>query len=112
MDLGAVLSVAGVVTQGRKDECQYVKSYQVKTSLDGITWSDVDGGKVFNGNTGCGDAKVSNRFSQIVQRRYVRIVAKTWHEYVMMRSAVLLCEDNTGDNGECLVVLCILEEPT
>ena len=37
MDAGQVKTINGVVTQGRKDEGQWVKSYLIQTSIDGDT---------------------------------------------------------------------------
>ena len=91
MDLGAVQEVGGVVTQGRVDRWQNVKSYKVQTSQDGSSWNYVDGGKVFIGNTAPNDGKVENVFTSPVKARFVRIVVQTWNGHISMRSAVLLC---------------------
>ena len=53
VDLGAVMSVGGVVTQPRAGyyRFQYVTSLRVSTSTDGTSWIDVDGGAAFTANT-------------------------------------------------------------
>merc|ERR1712086_1246706 len=92
MDLGSTIWVAGVVTQGRKSphDGQAVTSYKVKVSTDGGTFTDVDGGATFTGNSAnTGDAKVEKLFASPVQGRYVRILPQTWASHITMRSAVL-----------------------
>merc|ERR1712072_1640999 len=100
MDLGNAQQVEGVVTQGRTQHNQYVKSYKVQTSQDGSSWSYVDGGKTFTANTlppghtwkhtAANNVKVENRFASPVSARFVRIVVQTWHGKITMRSAVLV----------------------
>merc|ERR1712139_130001 len=97
MDLGNAQQVAGVVTQGRTQHEQYVKSYKVQTSQDGSSWSYVDGGKIFGANKAWGrwpapnNVKVENRFASPVSARFVRIVVQTWNSGISMRAAVLVC---------------------
>jgi len=92
MDLGSVQQVGGVVTQGRHDKWgpgQYVKSYQVKTSVDGKSWSGVDSSKTFQANKASSDEKITNTFKVPVKARWVRIIVKTWNIIISMRAAVL-----------------------
>jgi hypothetical protein len=49
MDAGGQVSLAGVVTKGRTQYSQWVKSFKVSVSLDKSAWTDVDSGVVFNG---------------------------------------------------------------
>ena len=51
IDLGALKYVAGVVTQGRQDDVQWVTGYTVSTSTDGSTWTPVNNGQQLSGNT-------------------------------------------------------------
>ena len=48
-----VSSVGGVITQGRNTPAylQYVSSFKVQASTDCVAFTDVDGGKVFTGNS-------------------------------------------------------------
>merc|ERR1711871_779005 len=92
MDLGAVLSVGGVVTQGRNGRDQYVTSYKVYTSETGTDHEPVDGGKIFAANSAANNFKVFNKFAKPVNARYVRIVVETWSNHISMRAAVLLCQ--------------------
>ena len=43
VDLGVSKMVSGIVLQGREDEPQWVKTYQVKYSADAVTWMRVKG---------------------------------------------------------------------
>ena len=90
VDLGAVRSVSGVVTQKRRDADQYVKTLSVKTSTDGSTWTDVDGGAVFAANTAAQSysAKTTITFSSAVQARYVKLFVLTYHNHMSMRFGV------------------------
>lgn len=95
MDLDSLTKLSGVVTQGRggsRCHSQWVTSYKVRVSDDGMSWSDVDGGNVFSGNTGC-HGNVENKFASLVETRFVRIVVQTWNRHISMRSGVILCQD-------------------
>ena len=75
---------------------QYVKSYKVQVSLDGSSWSDVNGGQIFTANSASNNIKVENQFTS-VSARFVRIVVQTWNHHISMRSGVLVC-----DAGACI----------
>merc|ERR1719482_433713 len=93
MDLGSVQAIGGVVTQGRHNYAQWVKSYKVYVSSNGKygSWKSVDGGRTFTGNHNT-DTKKQNRFKSAVEGRYVRISAMTWHHHISMRAGVLVCK--------------------
>ena len=86
IDLGAVKSVVGVVTQGR-GHGQRVTGYTVSTSTDGSTWTPVNNAQQFSGNTDQG-TKVPHRFSPI-DARYVRFYVKTWNSWPSMRAGII-----------------------
>merc|ERR1719373_986665 len=69
--------VIGVVTQGRHDYNQWVKSYSIQTSIDGVTFHDYNEGQVFAANYDR-DTKVYNEFHTAVTAQYVRLVVATW----------------------------------
>ena len=50
IDAGAAANIAGVETQGRKDLHQWMETYKLDYSLDGIEFHHVDGGNTFAGN--------------------------------------------------------------
>merc|ERR1712070_659827 len=93
MDLGSVQAIGGVVTQGRHNYAQWVKSYKVYVSSNGKygSWKSVDGGRTFTGNHNT-HTKKYNRFKSAVEGRYVRISAMTWHHHISMRAGVLVCK--------------------
>lgn len=75
----------GVITQGRHIAySQWVTSFTVVYSNDGKTWSNVDNGKTFTGNTDT-DTKVTNMFATPVVARTLRIKPQTWHNFISMR---------------------------
>merc|ERR1711953_985769 len=85
--------VIGVVTQGRHDYNQWVKSYSIQTSIDGVTFEDYNEGQVFAANSDR-DTKVYNQFHTAVAAQYVRLVVVTWDHHVSMRADVLICSNN------------------
>ena len=90
VDLLYVAKINGIITQGgpKGSGPEYIKTYIVKYSIDGNTFYDVDGGKIFNGNTDR-NTKVTNRFSKYIEARYVRVYFKTFHRYASMRFGLL-----------------------
>lgn len=90
MDAGSAKPIVGLRTQGRKggSNNQRVTSYKVKTSLNGRSWTYVDGGKVFAANKARSDTTVANKFSAPVTARYVRIIVQSWKKHASMRAAL------------------------
>ncbi|KAJ1495989.1 galactose-binding domain-like protein, partial [Baffinella frigidus] len=90
MDTGSLQQIEGVATQGRggDTEAQWVSSYTVSVSNDGVAWAAVDGGFTFTGNTVNGDAVVRNNFAAVVTARHVRIEPVTWSNFISMRAGV------------------------
>ena len=85
---------------------QYVKSYKVQVSLDGSSWSDVNGGQIFTANSASNNIKVANQFTS-VSARFVRIVVQTWNHHISMRSGVLVCAAAAA--GACIITIGITE---
>ena len=88
IDLGSMITIRGVVTQGRGDSSNWVKTFTVKVSTDGATFADVDGGATFTGNTNY-LSQVTSIFAATAQARYVKIFPKTWYGRIAMRAGVL-----------------------
>ena len=107
IDLGSTTTIRGVVTQGRGDVAHWVKEYTVQVSTDNATFTDVDGGATFTGNT---DhlSRVANTFAATVQARYVKIFPQTWQGRIAMRAGVLSANlpahANVGRSREAAVV--------
>ena len=115
IDLGDIYVVTGVVTRGRRSNtlAQWVTSYNVSTSVDGILFDMVkNGGKAFTGNSDQ-NTRVRHDFQRAVPTaRFVRFTVETWHIHISMRAAVYVarnarepCETDpaTGFSPVCLV---------
>lgn len=87
LDLGASVTVSGVVTQGRANWNQWVTRYRVAISEDGGVWQHV------GDMTGNRDrsSKVKGMFPSPRQARYIRIKPRGWHKHMSMRAAALTC---------------------
>ena len=83
------MAVKGIITQGRKNgaNVQYVTSFDVLTSSDGIVW---DGPERMDNPNDMENSKIVNRLSQIKSTRYVRIQPVTWEGHPTIRVAVLV----------------------
>ena len=91
IDSGEVQSIVGIVTQGRRDANIYVTEYSVKASVDGISWSDVQCGRVFKGNADH-TTKVKKLFREPISARYIRIYPQAWQGTIGMRAGIVVCE--------------------
>jgi hypothetical protein len=77
IDAAEVLSIAGVVTQGRRESAQWVTSFKVKVSKDGRSWFWVECGRTFDGNNDY-NTKIMNLFDVPVKARYLRFYPISW----------------------------------
>jgi hypothetical protein len=75
----------GVVTQGRPDAYQWITSYKVEYSNDGVYWDEVDDGFSFPGNSDR-NTHVKHWFTTPVKARAIRISPKSWHSHIAMRA--------------------------
>jgi len=98
VDLGNVMGVAGLITQGRSDAWQYAKTYKVMVSQTGETWKHIECGRIFDGNVDY-YTKKQNLFDQVVKARYVRIYPEECYSYCAMRVGIVVCEKGCT-NGE------------
>jgi len=89
IDLEATRTVGGVVTQGRKNNNQWVTSFTAKYSLDNKTYKDIDFNYKFHANWDR-NTKVTNLFNIPITARYIRIYPKSWYRHMSMRAAVIL----------------------
>lgn len=88
---GEIQSIAGVVTQGRRNSNQRVTAFKVEISDDGDTWVEVECGRIFKGNKDA-NTKLKTRFKNPVRAQYVRILPQKWNGHMSMRGSVLVCE--------------------
>ena len=93
LDNGKIGSISGVITQGRKDADQWVKSFKVKYKDESGSWWDIDG-KTFPGNSDR-NTKVTTTFSKPVRARYIRIYPQTWNGHMSMRADMFAGDTNT-----------------
>ncbi|XP_033118060.1 fibropellin-1-like isoform X3 [Anneissia japonica] len=112
VDLGKVMLVSGVVTQGRNGYSpgQWVKSYKVSYSMDATNWETILGTTgvpmEFVGNSDT-DTAVTRLFPDGVHARFVRIHPLTWYGHISLRFEVLGCPDACSstpcqNSGTCL----------
>lgn len=93
LDNGKLGSISGIITQGRKNADQWVKSFRVKYKDESGSWWDVDG-KTFPGNSNR-NTKVTTTFSKPVRARYIRIYPQKWHGHMSMRADIIAGDTNT-----------------
>ena len=96
LDNGKVGSISAIVTQGRKDAAQWVKSFKVKYKDESGSWWDIDG-KTFPGNVDK-SSKVITTFSKPVRARYIRIYPQTWNSHMSMRVDMIAGDTNTNQS--------------
>ena len=101
IDSGRVSTVAGVATQGGGYSDCCVLSYSVSLSNDSTTWTAVDDGAIFVGNTDMSSV-VRTRFRGAILARYVRIKPVSWYNSIAMRAA-LLGGHTADDCGEEMI---------
>jgi hypothetical protein len=63
---------------------QWIKQYQVSYSVDGQTWTYVDNGRIFTGNSDR-NTKVRNNFYTAVLARTIRINPVSWYGWSSLR---------------------------
>ena len=95
LDNGVVGKIAGVAIKGRKDHDQWVKTFKVQSKGATGTWSDVDSGKVYTGNTDK-ETQVDVTFDSPVDARYIRIYPQTWNSYMSLRADIIAGKTRTN----------------
>ncbi|XP_021043059.1 lactadherin isoform X2 [Mus pahari] len=95
VDLGTQRQVTGIITQGARDfgHIQYVASYKVAHSDDGVQWTvyeEQGTSKVFQGNLDNNSHK-KNIFEKPFMARYVRVLPVSWHNRITLRLELLGC---------------------
>jgi len=87
VDLGSIVKVKAVATQGRHSWDQWVTAYRIGYSLDGRNWSFYrqDGRDVmFDGNRDR-NTTVRHDLTDPFPARYVRFYPDSWHGHISMR---------------------------
>ena len=99
IDIGEAGSVIGVATQARANTnngVQYVTSFRIKHSLDGVTFADVPGilmGPTAEDTAASIHTRANAYFPSAVIARYVRIVVETHVGAIGMRGGLLVHAD-------------------
>ena len=91
MDLGEIMQVKGVVTQGRgvSNTGAWTTMYKVSTSVDQNNWEESED---LNGNTDT-NSKIINLLENVVSARYVRIYPLAISgSFIALRAGVLVVE--------------------
>jgi len=84
-----VAIISGISIQTRKGPTynnQRVESFKVKSKGVSGTWEDVDGGKIYTGNTS--GTQVNVFFDTPVEARYIRIYPQTWNYHMSLRAGI------------------------
>jgi hypothetical protein len=76
-----------VTTQGRHDTDQWVLTYKVEYSKDGVNWFPYNNGQAFTANTNR-DSKVTYEFNPPILAKKIAINPLTWSTYISMRLEV------------------------
>jgi hypothetical protein len=97
IDLEEKKDVVGVATQGRTWGNQWVTTYKVSVSDDGKDFTEVECGRIFDGNTDS-NTKVRNYFTTPVKARYIRVHPMTWVGHISLRMGVLICETKCSND--------------
>ncbi|EDO38721.1 predicted protein, partial [Nematostella vectensis] len=93
IDLGNLTLISGLATQGRaanlsQQTHQYVKSYSLDHSLDGMNWESYTENEVvktFPGNVDL-ESIVKNILNEKLVTRFVRIKPSSWESAIVMRA--------------------------
>ena len=90
----AITLVRGVVIQGYEKHplhtSEWVTSFMVNYSMNGIDFSSVDNFRSFEGNHEYKNAIV-REFHDPILARYIRIIPLTWHKGMALRAGLYLC---------------------
>lgn len=93
IDFGTISRLKRIATQGRYNADQWVTSYTLSKSMNGIKFSPYREGKgvmVFQGNSERYFV-VTHRFNRPFKARFVRIHPRKWKSYIAMRVELYGC---------------------
>ncbi|XP_044168919.1 uncharacterized protein LOC114961409 [Acropora millepora] len=96
IDLQSLHVICAVTTQGNSEADEWVETYTIQTSTDGVHWTDYDDDghpKIFIGNT---DRNSEEKAILGVVTRWLRIVGKTKHNKFCMRAELFGVKRHPG----------------
>ncbi|TNV75693.1 hypothetical protein FGO68_gene10259 [Halteria grandinella] len=83
--------IVAIETKGRPDTSdglQFVKTYKAQYSTDGVNWTPIDNGRVFQANTDVINKVRNDLYSNVIATS-VRILPQTWNTWASMKLDVL-----------------------
>ena len=87
-DLWSHCEIYDVITQSLANANEWVESYRINISSDGVTWTQLE--TVYLGNTAF-DTKVTNSLPAGTVARYVRLIPLTWDVWASLRWELVGC---------------------
>ncbi|XP_028513073.1 uncharacterized protein LOC110232869 [Exaiptasia diaphana] len=127
IDFGKIITLTGIATQGDHTMDKWVKTYNIKYSIDGIQWNDHrEGGntaKIFQGNSDRSSIAV-RWLSHPLTVKYIKVHPQSWNTAVCMRIEVFGCkypsapeiteltnQNLTASRGSYVELTCQVKEP-
>ncbi|XP_076625165.1 neurexin-4 isoform X3 [Colletes latitarsis] len=117
IDLGQVMNITAVATQGRAVQNEYVMEYGISYGTNGLDYVDFkeeDGNiKMFKGNVD-GDTIKLNKFEVPIIAQWLRINPTRWRDRISLRLELYGCNyvsDVLSFNGSSLLRYDLLREP-
>ncbi|XP_031551983.1 uncharacterized protein LOC116289233 [Actinia tenebrosa] len=95
INLGQVMTVTGIATQGVHTMDKWVRTYTISYSTDGNLWSTYKAGsnsdKILEGNSDKENVRVQ-WLSHPLTARHVRVTPQTWNTAICMRLELYVCD--------------------
>ncbi|XP_033339316.1 neurexin-4 isoform X1 [Megalopta genalis] len=117
IDLGQIMNITAVATQGRAVQKEYVMEYGISygtNGLDYVDYKEEDGNvKMFKGNVD-GDTIKLNKFEVPIIAQWIRINPTRWRDRISLRLELYGCNyvsDVLSFNGSSLLRYDLLREP-
>ncbi|XP_066582442.1 neurexin-4 isoform X3 [Prorops nasuta] len=117
VDLGQVMNITAIATQGRAHRDEYVMEFGISYGTNGLDYVDFkeeDGNtKMFKGNYN-GDHIKLNKFEVPIIAQWIRVNPTRWRDRISLRIELYGCDyesDVLAFNGSSLVKMDLLREP-
>ncbi|XP_063218125.1 neurexin-4 [Bacillus rossius redtenbacheri] len=117
VDLGQVMNVTMISTQGRPHSSEFVMEYGISYGTNGLDYADFKeaGGdtKMFKGNVN-GDTVRKNTFEYPIIAQWIRINPTRWQDQISLRLELYGCEyvaDDMHFNGSAMVRWNLMRDP-
>lgn len=92
VDLGRMIRITSIATQGRQDFDQWVVSYILYYSLDGNTFTPYNKGIAFTGNDDQ-NTVVKHGLRPSIFASFIRFHPQSWHKHISMRLELYGCTE-------------------